>query len=71
MALWQFTLKENQVSYGKKKRRQLTAHGCNEPFKKFFYCPKTKWFMKEPCPFINQHECRNYEAMCGANMAQL
>lgn len=71
MALWQFTLQNQRVSYGNKERPLLTPHGCNEPFKDRFYCPQKQWFMTEPCPFLNQHECRNYEAMCGASMAQM
>ncbi len=71
MALWQFTLLGNTVSYGKKSRKKLTKHGCNEPFRDRYYCPQKKWFMKEPCPFLCQHECRNYEAMCGLSMAQM
>jgi len=71
MALWRFSLADNTVRYGGKRRRQLTKDGCNEPFRNRFWCPKKKWFMKEPCPFINQRECRNFEEMSGERIARM
>jgi len=71
MALWQFSLANNEVRHGNKKRRQLTRHGCNEPFKDRYWCPKQKWFMKEACPFINQRECNNFERMSGERIARM
>lgn len=71
MALWQFTLKGNVVQHGSRQRRKLTRHGCNEPFKGRYWCPKQNWFMKEACPFINRHECKNFEVMSGERIARL
>ncbi len=71
MVIWKFTLRGNTVHHGSKKRRKLTANGCNEPFKNRFWCPNKQWFMLEPCPFINQHECRNFQAMCGEKMGRI
>ncbi len=71
MTIWQFSIKEKEVSYGKRKRRLLTQKGCNEPFKDRFWCPKQKWFMKEGCPFINRRECENFSSMTGEKLAKL
>ncbi|WP_320170442.1 hypothetical protein [Maridesulfovibrio sp.] len=51
---------------GNRDRKMLTRDGCNEPFKDRFWCPRKKWFMKSPCPFINKQECGNYRNMCGS-----
>jgi len=67
MAVWKFLIQGNDVLYGTKKRKKLTDDGCNEPFKNRYWCPKLQWFQCEPCPFINQDECANFEIMCGAH----
>ncbi len=61
-----FTILKGIVSIGNKKRKQLTSneHGCNEPFKDRYWCPRKKWFMKEPCIFYSEHECRMLDAFC-------
>ncbi len=64
--IWTFSIDNNRVTCGSRQRTQLSANGCNEPFKNRYWCPKTQWFMKEPCPFINRRECENYRAMCGS-----
>jgi hypothetical protein len=66
MAVWKFSIQGDEVSYGTKKRGKLTKGGCNEPFKDRYWCPKLQWFQCEPCPFLNQEECANFEIMCGA-----
>lgn len=66
MAIWKFEIKENTVRYGEKTRRMLTSRGCNEPFKGRHWCPKKRWFLTAPCPFVNQRECENYQEMCGS-----
>jgi len=66
MSLWKFTIDNDVVRYGTKKRQQLTPTGCNEPFRDRFWCPKLQWFQKESCPFVNKRECMNYEDMCGS-----
>jgi len=50
---------------GEKIRKKTTFEGCNEPYKKWFWCPKKMWFMREECPFYNRNECNNYKRMCG------
>jgi len=65
MALWRFTIQQNMVHHGGRKRRKLTRKGCNEPFKNRFWCPKLQWFQKEVCPFENRNECENFVQMCG------
>ncbi|MBI5556011.1 MAG: hypothetical protein HY885_00070 [Deltaproteobacteria bacterium] len=64
--IWRFALNGNVVVSGGKQRRQLSKNGCNEPFKNRYWCPKSQWFQKEPCPFINRRECENYLVMCGS-----
>ena len=64
--IWRFEIKDNRVKSGKKQRQQISRNGCNEPFKNRYWCPKSQWFQKEPCPFINRRECDNYKAMCGS-----
>ena len=51
--------------FGQKIRPKLSQNGCNEPFKDRFWCPEKGWFTKEPCPFVNQHECRSFKRLCG------
>ncbi|OGR08186.1 MAG: hypothetical protein A2511_09270 [Deltaproteobacteria bacterium RIFOXYD12_FULL_50_9] len=65
MAIWKFSVQGREVRYGDKSRRQLTADGCNEPYKDRYWCPKRMWFRTSPCPFVNRNECENYELMCG------
>lgn len=65
MRIWRFAVDGNNVRYGKKKRQQLTATGCNEPYKDRYWCPKRQWFHREPCPFLCQQECENFKLMCG------
>lgn len=64
--IWRFHISNKHVSYGERQRRQLTANGCNEPFKNRYWCPSAAWFMTEPCPFLNRRECENYRNMCGS-----
>ncbi|OQX16416.1 MAG: hypothetical protein BWK76_11680 [Desulfobulbaceae bacterium A2] len=71
MSIWRFSIHDGMVSHGDKERRLLTPHGCNEPFKNHYWCPKIHWFMNEPCDFLNQHECHNFDSMCTERMAQL
>ncbi|MDH5297750.1 MAG: hypothetical protein OEV91_01885 [Desulfobulbaceae bacterium] len=66
MSIWKFTVEDEMVRYGDNKRQRLTTQGCNEPFRGRYWCPKLKWFRKESCPFTNQRECTNFEAMCGS-----
>lgn len=70
MIIWQFTIQDREVSHGRRKRKLLTQKGCNEPFKDRFWCPKQKWFSKEPCPFINRRECENFSSMSGERFAK-
>ncbi len=65
MTIWQFSINGRTVTAGEKSRPQLSANGCNEPFKDRYWCPKRQWFLKESCPFVNRRECNNFEAMCG------
>ncbi len=71
MTIWQFSIQDRDVSYGKRKRKLLTQKGCNEPFKDRFWCPKKNWFMTEACPFINKRECENFSSMSGEKFARL
>ncbi len=64
--IWRFTIQNNMVTSGNKKRGKISKTGCNEPFKDRYWCPKLQWFSKEMCPFINRRECENYEVMCGS-----
>ncbi len=70
MSVWKFSVQGDTVEFGKKKRQRLTKNGCNEPYKNRYWCPKQQWFSKEPCPFINRHECENYDVMCGCQSAR-
>ena len=66
MPIWKFTVLGGEIQYGRKRRKSLSKYGCNEPFKDRYWCPKRQWFKKSPCPFINRHECENFELMCGS-----
>ena len=66
MTLLNVHIEDNYIVIGSKRRKMLTEHGCNEPFKDRFWCPRKKWFMKGPCPFLNKIECGNYKQMCGS-----
>ena len=66
MALWQVRTEGEYIELGFFRRKKLNSQGCNEPFKDRFWCPKRKWFLKSPCPFINKKECDNYKRLCGA-----
>lgn len=66
MTVWKFSIQGNVVKIGNKERRKLTPHGCNEPYKDRYWCPKMQWFQKESCPFANIRECENFTAMCGS-----
>lgn len=66
MSLWQVQVKDQYLYMGGKKRVILNAHGCNQPFKNRFWCPQRKWFLNEPCPFVNKWECNNYRRICGS-----
>ena len=65
MTIIRFSIQNDTVQFGNKTRQKLTRNGCNEPFKDRYWCPKKKWFSKEPCPFRCQRECDNFESMCG------
>lgn len=66
MSVWEFAIEGDTVKIGNKQRRKTTSHGCNEPFKDRFWCPKLQWFRKESCPFANRRECANFTSMCGS-----
>lgn len=66
MALVEIRIDNNYLIVGDKRKKKLSADGCNEPFKDRFWCPRKKWFMTSPCPFINKIECGNYRSMCGS-----
>lgn len=40
MTVWKFSIQGNVVKIGNKERRKLTPHGCNEPYKDRYWCPK-------------------------------
>ena len=65
MSVWKFSIQGDKVKHGNRQRQKLTTHGCNEPYKNRYWCPKLQWFRRDPCPFINIHECNNYQKMCG------
>ncbi|OGD68374.1 hypothetical protein A3I18_01640 [Candidatus Campbellbacteria bacterium RIFCSPLOWO2_02_FULL_35_11] len=60
-----FGITKKYMVLGEKIRKKTTFEGCNEPYKKWFWCPKKMWFMREECPFYNRNECNNYKRMCG------
>lgn len=66
MAVWRVRTEGNVIHLGDQKRKMLTSRGCNEPFHESYWCPKRKWFRKEPCPFINKNECNTYYKLCGS-----
>jgi len=66
MSVWEFSIVGTVVKMGDKERRRITSHGCNEPFKNRYWCPKLHWFQKECCPFANRRECENFTSMCGS-----
>jgi hypothetical protein len=66
MAVWRVKSEGDAISFGSFERKKFNRNGCNEPFKNAFWCPKKRWFAKEPCPFVNKWECMNYARFCGA-----
>jgi len=62
--LWEVRTDASHIAFGERKRKKLRPSACNEPFKGYYWCPSKKWFFKEPCPFLNRRECRNYRRMC-------
>lgn len=66
MSIIEIKIDDKHLVVGNKRRKKLSLDGCNEPFKGKFWCPRKKWFMSSPCPFINKIECGNYRSMCGA-----
>ena len=66
MTIWRARTEDNVFHLGETRRRMLTQNGCNEPFHDSFWCPKRKWFRREPCPFVNKHECNTYYKLCGS-----
>ncbi|BBD09943.1 hypothetical protein [Desulfovibrio ferrophilus] len=65
MAIWKVTMDGKDVQFGEAKRKRITPSGCNEPFKRWYWCPRRQWFNKIPCPFVNKNECDTYRRMCG------
>lgn len=65
MTLWKVKSDGDYIVMGNQRRKMLTANGCNEPFKGRFWCPRKRWFMNGPCPFLNKQECGNYRQICG------
>jgi hypothetical protein len=57
---------EEHITFGEKKRRRVTAKGCNEPFKGRYWCPRRRWFSASPCPFASRQECDTYRRLCGS-----
>lgn len=66
MNVWQVQMDGNQMMFGSSRRPMFSDQGCNEPFKTYFWCPRRKWFRKEPCPFGSRGECDTYRRMCGS-----
>lgn len=66
MAVWSVRTEGNVIHMGERKRKMLTRRGCNEPFLESYWCPKRRWFRKEPCPFVNKIKCNTYYMLCGA-----
>ena len=66
MTIVSFSISNKVVRFGSGERQQLTSNGCNEPYKDRYWCPKKKWFNREPCPFLCKRECENYQVMCGS-----
>lgn len=65
MAIIRFSILGDVVCFGARQRQKITGKGCNEPYKNRYWCPRKKWFNTEPCPFLCQRECENYQYMCG------
>lgn len=65
MTVIRFAIVGDTVLFGRRRRRKISENGCNEPYRGRYWCPKKKWFNREPCPFLCQRECENYQAMCG------
>ena len=66
MAVWSVRTDKGRIDLGGHRRKMLTGNGCNEPFMNSFWCPKRRWFRKEPCPFASKNECETYTRFCGA-----
>lgn len=65
MALLRIAHGNGRMRFGSYSRKATTPSGCNEPFRNNYWCPKRKWFAKEPCPFVNKQECMNFMRLAG------
>ena len=65
MAAWSVKDEPGFIGFGSLRRKLAGPNSCNEPFKKSYWCPRKKWFNREPCPFVNRVECDNFKLMCG------
>jgi hypothetical protein len=65
MAVLRVGYDNGRMRLGSYSRQATTASGCNEPFRNVYWCPKKRWFSKEPCPFVNRQECMNFTRFCG------
>jgi hypothetical protein len=66
MAVIRMSHSDGRMRIGSFTRKATTSSGCNEPFKNAYWCPKRKWFAKEPCPFSNRFECMSFARFSGA-----
>lgn len=66
MTVWSVKTDGKNICFGTVRRRMVSRNGCNEPFKGAYWCPKKKWFQKEPCPFASKLECQSWQRMAGS-----
>lgn len=66
MAVIRLGHSDGRMRIGSFTRKATTSSGCNEPFRNAYWCPKRKWFAKEPCPFVNRFECMSFARFSGA-----
>lgn len=64
--VWRVEAEGNIVKIGSQRCARLLPRGCNQPFKGRYWCPRKKWFSKEPCPFGSRGECDAFIRMCGS-----
>jgi len=63
--LWQVKSDDQYIRFGDVTRRLREPSACNQRFKNAYWCPRKKWFNREPCPFSCRNECDNFRRMCG------
>lgn len=65
MSVWMVHDEGTSLRMGGGSVVKLNERGCNQPWRGRFWCPRRRWFLKEPCPFSCAQECADFKRLCG------